>query len=404
MRTWIVLIVLLSLPPLSLAAGPVPVHDGDRVLGTLPAPDAEIGLVLDALEGSVLSVKARAAAGVEPEVRLFDPSDVEIRLGPWTRHGEGSAKTKLRKLPLPETGRYTLVVTSRSSLGGDVDVRIRLDHPRKIRDEGTIPFAGGESLVRFPAFPGTGVRYSVSARDGFLARADTLLLPGAARAAVPEVQADGSRVRGRGYVCEVLGDHSLVVAGRDGSVGSWKAVVKLAQPVPEPRILPVEGEAAGTFTDGMLPPPELPPPGGGGGGGGADIRNGYFHVSLSMADPPPEPKGTGVPTWSRSLPLDFVLVLENVSGQSQSVPFVSEPWHNILVRDLSGNRVWLAYEVTLPVVPTVVFPPRDQRIWIIRWDLPSLGAPPAGDYEATAVFQTLDPRIPQGAKLRFRLQ
>ncbi len=101
----------------------------------------------------------------------------------------------------------------------------------------------------------------------------------------------------------------------------------------------------------------------------------------------------------------FTLSLENISGTEQSVQFVAFPWHNVVVRDVvTKNVVWIAYMGTLPVAPTVIFAPSQRESWTITWDIPTVGAPPPGDYEATAVFHTSDFRIPVGASVRFRLE
>jgi hypothetical protein len=279
-------------------------------------------------------------------------------------------------------------------------MKLRVVHPRKIVREGRISIAGTSTAVLFPAFAGSGVRFKVKGRGGFLPRADALLTPDVGEMPTGAVE-DGPVVRADDLVCPATGEYRLVVESRDGTTGEWKAKVKLGHPETPRASRVVTGRPAGTFTDGMEPPDD--PPTGGGGGDDPVVQNGFFRVRLGIADPPPEPKAP-VQARSRTYPLDFTLDLQNISGQTLSVQFVSEPWHNVVVRDVATDAiVWIAYPGTLPSAPTVSFPPSDTRLWIIRWNLPALNVP-AGEYEATAVFHTSDPRVPTSARVRFRLE
>jgi hypothetical protein len=260
---WTFLIVLAVT---ATADQPIVIHDGDRITGTLPVAGAEAGFALDGLEGTVLTLKARdlGDSGVEPEILLFGPDDVRVLPGPRYRHSPGSSKARLRKYPLPMTGRYTIVVRAAGASSGTYKLKVRVDHPDVFRDRGGIPSAGASSLMRFPAFAGTRMRYRVRGTLDLEPSVETLLAPGVVEVDVEAAPDVDGLARGTGH-CEEHGDYRLRIAGREGTTGSWKCKVRLEHPEKEPATRVVHGLPAGTFTTGMSEPPPIiitpPPPG-----------------------------------------------------------------------------------------------------------------------------------------------
>jgi hypothetical protein len=404
MKTTLIVLALLILAPLAGAAGPMAVQDGDRIIGALPAADSEIGLVLDGLVGTSLTIKAVGrTAGLEPEILVFDPDGYELRLGGWYRHGTGSRKARVKQFPLPETGTYAIVVRSASAHGGEVKIKIAAEHPMKIREEGFAIGTVSVGTLRFAAFVGTEMRFKVKGRDDLIPLVETLQTPDVGEETLTGVSVVENTARYGGHMCSTHGDYRLIVAGADGSRGAWKGVVKLAHPDADPRRLTVTGEAVDTFTGDKLPPRELPSSGPGPGGIG---QTSTFRVRLGLGDPPPEPKATGIEVRSRQYPLLFSMDLENISGSSATVQFTSEPWHGVAVRSVAtGQTVWTSlYPPPLPSAPTVTFLPGVPRLWTLVWDVTAAPIPPAGDYEAIVGFITGDARIPQVTKLLFRLE
>jgi PrcB C-terminal len=266
--TGLLLSLLISLP--ALAAEPTPIHDGDRISGELQAPGGEVGFVIDALEGTVLALKAKASGGssLEPEILLYGPDDVRMQPASRYRHKLGSPKAKLRRMPLPMTGRYTIVVRAAGVSSGAYVLKVLADHPVRFRERGALGAPGAAAYMRFPAFEGTRMRLKISGRDGFLPSVDRLLLPEVKEATLADVVADGAVVTSESFTCSGLGDYRLPIEGRDGTTGAWKGKIKLTHPGSDPRRLVVDGMPAGTFTselqdeedpDDPSDPPQPPP-------------------------------------------------------------------------------------------------------------------------------------------------
>jgi len=232
--------VLLLILGLAVAASPVmgaevtAVRDGDRIFAALPAPGSEVGLFLEGLRGTKITVKVKARTpALEPEILMIDPDGREMRLDLRYRHSPGSPKARIKRLVLPETGVYWIVgrsVSSSGGVGGEVKIKVRVEHPRKFKAEGAVSTAVAESLFAFPAFAGSTVKYKVKGRDGFRPRAERMLLPGVEEAALSTASATGGVLQGERFSCPTLGDYRLVVTGEDGAVGAWRSKVKLRHP------------------------------------------------------------------------------------------------------------------------------------------------------------------------------
>jgi hypothetical protein len=257
----IVAVALLLSASIATSADLVPVHDGDRVTGSLAGSGAEVGLVLDALEGTVLSLKVKGTGGLAPQILLYGPDDVRIVPGAGMPYRESATRARVRKLVLAVTGRYTIVLRSGSESGGTYRLKVAADHPRRIKEAGEVPSPDAAALVRFPAFEGTTVTSRVKGREGLLPDVSRILAPGAVEVAVASVP-DGRVVRHAAVAAPEHADHRLEVVSREETTGRFKAKIRLGHPEAEPRSIVVDGSPPSAFTSGKIAPeaPATPPP------------------------------------------------------------------------------------------------------------------------------------------------
>jgi hypothetical protein len=382
----------------AVAAEPVVVRAGDRVLGDLGESGAEAGFALDALGGSAirLKVKATDGAGLEPEILVFDPDDVRVELTGRYRHTAGSGKAKLRSFELPSTGRYTIVVRGLAGTTGAYSLAIDATHPARFVDYGQIEYAFESGLARFSALAGSSLVFKVKGKLGLLPLVRSLIQPDTAEVNVTGVISAGAKVTGSTYSCPQTGDYRLRIETGNGAAGTWKSKIKLVVPGAPHQDLQVDGQPAGTFTDGKKEPgttPQLP------------VRNivqtPEFRLTLSILDP-----RTGL-LWPAGQTMALMVTLENLTAVDIDVTFRSDPWNDIVVRNVSTSAlVWRWHPGALPYAPKVTFPWADSRSWSTTWNTRDQGGSllPPGEYDVVATFATDDPRIPQEARIRIRIQ
>jgi sugar lactone lactonase YvrE len=155
-------LVLLLGPGLLLApaaAGPrgVPFEAGNALAGQISVGEAEDTFVFDALEGSLFDASAAGdkVSGLFPRLALFDPAGGEMDL--TGRKSEKGAKAAVKKVLLPATGRYALVVSASPGTSGGYVIKTKVKTPKPAaiasvplapyaRRDLPIPGAGGATV------------------------------------------------------------------------------------------------------------------------------------------------------------------------------------------------------------------------------------------------------------------
>jgi len=315
MRTMLIVLVLAAS---AAGAEPTPVHHGDRIFATVDGSGGEIALEVEALRGTELTVKARGRTpGLEPEILIGGPDGHQIEPGGFLRDGPGSGRTKLKKYPVPETGVYTVIVRTAGPTGGEIKIRLKARHPRKIRFGGQVRNRDIPIAVPFPGFEKTRAKFTVRGRDGFRPRVVDLLTPELDEIDPGVVSSTKGVLRSRSIVCPMLGEYRLEILGIDDELGRFRAKVKLRHPEAPGRRLHLTGDPAGTFSSTLLPPWNTTGGSGPGGGGGGEepepipaqtvaVGSG-FKLILSILPPYPDPTYPFV--WPRTAPIPFQITI-----------------------------------------------------------------------------------------------
>jgi hypothetical protein len=266
----------------------------------------------------------------------------------------------------------------------------------KFKDSGNLELGFESDLPRFSAFAGSRLRFKFKGKGGLWPAIRSLLRPDTAEVNVPGVNHDGAKSTGSDYFCPSTGDYRLRVESMNGAPGRWKGKIVLESQMAASRDLRVDGEEEGTFTDDKKEPgaiPDLPVRN--------IVTNADFHLTLSILDPQP-----GL-IWESGQGMSLMVTLRNVASGDVEIAFRSDPWNDIVVRDVqSTSIVWRLNPVTLPFAPKVNFPWASSRSWSAPWDVrSSSGAPLSpGEYDIVATFATDDPRMPQEARIRIRVE
>jgi len=125
---------------------------GDRLDGTIANATDDDQIAFWALEGMGLKVRIQNLTGnVTPDVKIFNA--LGMKVADWSFKFQ--VKTQKRKITLPQTGMYRLVVTGRNGTLGNYRVRTRAVLPAlAVRRNG---FASGKKLGGIVEIPFLGI-------------------------------------------------------------------------------------------------------------------------------------------------------------------------------------------------------------------------------------------------------
>jgi hypothetical protein len=199
--------------------------------------DAEDGMSavhhLELLAGSLLgfSVKVKGGGVFRADVRLLDSEERPLEIAGYTKVKAKSVSG--RRIPIPATGRYFLVVTPAEEFRGTVLVKVKAKAPSKWKEVGEIAGPGGTLTVFFAALEGARVTIKVkpAKRSAALPTIESLLSPTGAELLSPE----DLRAKGKSAKLKVArplegGDHTVSFGVREGSAGDISYSIKLKRP------------------------------------------------------------------------------------------------------------------------------------------------------------------------------
>ncbi len=158
-------IAFVVLPALARPRG-IPFEPGNLLAGQISSGEAEDTFLFDALAGSLFdaSVAGDKAGGLFPAVALLDPEGVEIDL---TGHMQAKGpKASLKKVPLPDTGRYALVISGASGTSGGyvVKTKIKVAKAPAIAPSALAPYARRDLPI--PGVGGAAVSFALAVTSG----------------------------------------------------------------------------------------------------------------------------------------------------------------------------------------------------------------------------------------------
>lgn len=367
------------------------VRDGDRVHVTLPNYGAA-WLFLDALEGTRLTLVARAASpGPVPEIAVLDEKERELARA----FDEGRAKIK--GFVVPATGRLRIVVRTENNRAGVIDLKIRARPPKRLRAKGRLAAPGETAEVRVPMFVGSLLRLRAKGKVGLRLDEPTVVTPTEEEVAV----------RDGGFASLQFGDHRLRIAGADGTVGRFRAKLRLTHPATPARNLTVQGidesPEPADFPTPTDPPEDPGPPDYGPWPLVSNAATSTFRETLEFVDSAPDPEFPSVRYATDTLRIR--VRLENTSSAPQAITFWDSPIPCIGFRNLDDGRYYgTCYVVGWTNTVTYVPGPALDRTFDFPPDYFDYRGFPAGRYEVTAGFATTDTRIPQSAAIYFYLK
>ncbi len=193
---------------------------GDRLRTTL-AGDGESRIAAAGIAGSqvTLTVKRRGQQGIEPFLRVIDPTGQSIDL--TGRLKLSSRRAVAKNVPFETTGVHRIGVSALSG-GGDFDLTMKVKRPKKLKLAGELADDADVFETTLDAVPGTRITVALKSKGKpkFTPRLEVLAPDGSLLITVGKAPKPGG-------VLPDLGTYTLRVSG---GPGAFRGVVKVQPP------------------------------------------------------------------------------------------------------------------------------------------------------------------------------
>ncbi|MHC4861878.1 MAG: hypothetical protein ACYTDY_17500, partial [Planctomycetota bacterium] len=144
----------------------VTIRLGDSVSTAVSPPGDLDTYVLDAFAGTVVSftVKPGKQSELLPFIEVLSPSGSVVDLSSHLRRK--GVRLSVRRLSLPDTGRYAVRIGGQDGTGGRYELRTRGSAPRRHRVRGLVLGPGETGEIPFGAMTDARVSFRIKAREG----------------------------------------------------------------------------------------------------------------------------------------------------------------------------------------------------------------------------------------------
>lgn len=186
---------------------------GDRFYGVVSTPEDVDLLLFEALASTTLSVTIKGDVGLTPYAEVFDVSTGTFLSTIALSKGLGSKSYGIKKLVLPNTGYYQLVIGGLGTVGA-YKAQLKGKIPKLKGSFWTISNPGGGMIVLIDAVPGSSFSATVKPWKGsaFAPLVYPLLLPNEQQMPlVPWGVVKGATVKIKKAPLPQLGKHVLLV-------------------------------------------------------------------------------------------------------------------------------------------------------------------------------------------------
>jgi hypothetical protein len=168
LRIGTLLLAFVSLLAAPALAGPrgIPFTPGIALAGEMAAGEAGDSFLFDAHAGDLFDASAAGdkAGGLFPSLVLLGPDGAEVDLSRYLK--ASGSKAAMKKVPLPATGRYALVISGDAGTSGHYAVKTKVKPAKLPAVPPTLvgPFA--RRHIEIPAAGGASVSIALATLEG----------------------------------------------------------------------------------------------------------------------------------------------------------------------------------------------------------------------------------------------
>jgi pre-peptidase len=294
---------------------------------------------LDATAGTLLTITLKRKTGnLDLAVEVRDPTAGTLDLGTASRVSDTGSAISVKKLPLPVTGAYSILVTAVGT--GDYQMKIKAA-PRGNWGETVTIAAGEDRIVAFSCPEGSSIKLKAKAGKGSDAEPRFGDLDGSDVSTLGSFKTNQHKVKLTGVSG---GDHELSVDNLGATGGDVKVTITVSPPAVTKDNLDFRGTTLGTAA------------------GGESVLGrtvGAFGAILAVADPSVDLDGAGVTVPAGALGQDIRVILSSTTAPDLPDPDATLLAGPTLLVDAGDASFALPLLVTLPYDPTLVPADRD---------------------------------------------